>query len=75
MNQNKKKRIFAAGLDKLGFIEARGEQTPRLVTCWSSDALNLSSSGRTGRKSPLKSGYSLRFLFVFLLDFLLVVPN
>jgi hypothetical protein len=23
MNQNKKKRIFAAGLDKLGFIEAK----------------------------------------------------
>ena len=27
----------------------------RLVTCWSSDALRLSSSGRTGRKSPLKA--------------------
>jgi hypothetical protein len=31
---------------------ARGEQTPRLVTCSSSDALRLSSSGRTGPKSP-----------------------
>jgi len=31
---------------------ARGEQTPHLVTCWSSDALRLSSSGRTGPKSP-----------------------
>jgi hypothetical protein len=27
----------------------------RLVTRWSSDALRLSSSGRTGRKSPLKA--------------------
>src|ERR1700745_3351998 len=26
MNQNKKKRIFAAGLDKLGFIEANGHK-------------------------------------------------
>ena len=31
MNQNKKKRIFAAGLDKLGFIEARGSSYRPLI--------------------------------------------
>jgi hypothetical protein len=47
-----------------GPLAAASPQTPwlggtvsalRLVTCWSSDALRLSSSGRTGRKSPLKA--------------------
>ena len=50
----------------------------RLVTCWSSDALRLSSSGRTGRFHPPlttlhavelpKSRCSLRFPLIFLLD-------
>jgi hypothetical protein len=39
----------------------------RLVTCWSSDALRLSSSGRTGRESPFESGRSLRYPLAFLL--------
>jgi len=44
------------------------------VTCWSSDALRFSSSGRTGRKSPLKAAAATP-PFVFSLDFLLVVPH
>ena len=56
----------------------------RLVTCWSSDALRLSSSGRAGRfihpyystrGRADKSRCSLRFPFIFLLDPLLVVPD
>ena len=39
----------------------------RLVTCWSSDALRLSSSGRTGRQSAAESSCSLRFPCAFLL--------
>jgi hypothetical protein len=67
-----------------GPLTAASPQTPRsggtdsalrLVTCWSSDALRLLSSGRTGQKSAAENPRSLRFLFVFLFDFLLVVPD
>jgi hypothetical protein len=34
MNQNKKKRIFAAGLDKLGFIEANGHKSTKQASVW-----------------------------------------
>lgn len=39
----------------------------RLVTCCSSDALRLSSSGRTSRQSAAESSCSLRFPCAFLL--------
>jgi hypothetical protein len=39
----------------------------RLVTCWSSDALRLPSSGRTGRQPAAESSCSLRFSCAFLL--------
>jgi hypothetical protein len=59
-----------------GTLSAESPQTPgsggtdsalRLVTCRSSDALRLSSSGRTSRQSAAESSCSLRFPCAFLL--------
>jgi hypothetical protein len=53
-SQLEKGRSPPRPLKPLGFSGGT-DSALRLVTCWSSDALRLSSSGRTGRKSPLKA--------------------